>query len=126
VRETVTVGQALIEIDVDMGEKPSSSAKDLKPEEIEEPVAKQYSAGQRQEKIEEAPVPPKQQQPMALAASLSLSQEVLMSAYRGSRPENKVTNASISPSQYTMLIDCFLVPGQKMIRMCMRTEERLK
>ncbi|ODM15469.1 hypothetical protein SI65_09072 [Aspergillus cristatus] len=97
--ETVTVGQALIEIDVDAREKPASSAKDLNRQKIKEPAAQQYPAGQKQEKIEEAPVPPKQQQPMAPAASSSPSQEESMPAYRGSRAENKVTNISISPSQ---------------------------
>lgn len=89
---TVTVGQALIEIDVDAREKPASSANNSKPQEIKEPAAQKSPAGQKQEKIEEAPVPPKQQQPMAPAASSSPSQKASMSAYRGSRAENKVTS----------------------------------
>ncbi|EYE93063.1 dihydrolipoamide succinyltransferase [Aspergillus ruber CBS 135680] len=91
--DTVTVGQALIEIDVDAREKPTSSAKDSEPQRVKDLAAQQYSAEQ------------KQQQSMAPAASSSLSQEASVSAYGdSSRAENKV----------------------KMIRMRLRTAERLK
>lgn len=84
--DTVTVGQALIEIDVDAREKPASYVTYSKPQEVQSP------AGQKQEKIEEASVPPKQQQPVAPVVSSSSSQEASMSVYSGSRAENKVTN----------------------------------
>lgn len=84
--DTVTVGQALIEIDVDAREKPASSVTYSKPQEVQSP------AEQKQEKIEEASVPPKQQQPVTPVVSSSSSQEASMSAYSGSRAENKVTN----------------------------------
>lgn len=98
--DTVTVGQALIEIDVDAREKPTSSAKDSEPQRVKDLAAQQYSAEQ------------KQQQSMAPAASSSLSQEASVSAYGdSSRAENKVTTTSPYPS--SQLYDVHQVsPGQ--------------